>query len=69
MSKDKYIGYFKSKDNKEAFYVYRKTGYPRWRWCNKKYNCSHNQYVKTIITCDYLRIHCKPITKKEYANW
>ena len=35
----------------------------------KKHNYSHNQYVKSIITCDFIRLHCKPITKKEYANW
>lgn len=68
MSKDKYIGYFKAKNGKEVYYVYGKIkGMPRWRLCTEKFNVLYKTIKSTQrITCDFLRINCEKITKKEY---
>ena len=69
-SKDKYHGYFKTKSGKEVYYVYGKIGFPRRRRSTKKYNCLYKTIVGDInITCDFLRLKCVKITKKEYDNF
>ena len=70
MSKDKYIGYFKTKSGDTVYRVFGKSTSRRWRYSIRKFNALH----KTItgyeeISCDFIRLHCNPITKKEYANW
>jgi hypothetical protein len=67
MVKDKYSGYFKTKGGKYLYKIHGECNRPRWRFCDRF--CTNNindLRIGDYVSCDFLRLHCIPISEKEY---